>query len=217
MENLVKLVNIPHLIARSKLIILNPRTCWDSISQENDSPKAIYTQVVVPLACVGAIATVIGLQVFGFPTFWGTWRPGFVASIVQQTLHVLVLCAALYGDAWVFSKLAPQFLGKISLERGVALAAYSSVPSLVGGLLGILPPLLPIAALLSIYSFVVFFYGVRRMVEPSSDYTGGAFTDRQNAFFAAAVVATIIVHVIAGALVFPFEPSPFTNINSTVN
>lgn len=216
MENLLQTIDIPKLIARAKLIILNPRSCWDSISQENDPPKTIYISVVIPLACVGALASVIGLQVFGFATFWGTWRPGLTASLVQQILHVLVWCAALYGDAWVLSKLAPQFMAKISVERAFTLAAYSAVPSLVGGLLGILPPLLAIAAILSLYSFVVFFFGVRKMVEPSSDYTGGSFTDRQNAFFAAAIVATIVVHAIAGTLVFPFEPSPFTNINSVV-
>ena len=217
MENLLKTIDIPKLIAQTKLIIRHPRTCWDSLSQENDTPQIIYVKVVLPLACVGAIATVIGFQVFGFPTFWGTWRPGLIASFVQQTLYVLVMCAALYGDAWVLNKLAPQFMAKISVERAFSLAAYSAVPSLVGELLGILPPLRPIAALLSVYSFVVFFYGVRKMVEPASDYTGGAFTDRQNAFFAAAVVATIVVHAIAGSLIFPFEPSPFTNINSAVN
>lgn len=216
MENLLKTFSLPKLIARSKLIILAPRTCWDTIAQENEPSINLYTNVVLPLACVGAIATIIGLQVFGFATFMGTWRPSLIASLVQQFLHVLVLCAALYGDAWVFNKLAPQFMGKISFERGFTLSAYSSVPSLLGGLLGILPALLPLAALLGLYSFVVFFFGVRKMVEPASDYTGGAFTDRQNAFFAAAVVATIVVHVIAGSLVFPFEPSPFTNINSVV-
>jgi hypothetical protein len=217
MENLIRTISIPKLISRAKLIILNPRTCWDTIAQENESPTTLYTHVVLPLACAGAVATVIGLQVFGFATFWGTWRPGLIASVVQQTLQVLVLCAALYGDAWVFNRLAPQFMAKISLERAFSLAAYSAVPSLVGKLLGILPPLLPIAAILGLYSFVVFFFGIRKMVEPASDYTGGTFTDRQNAFFAAAVVITIVVHVIAGTLVFPFEPSPFTNINSAVN
>jgi len=217
MDTILKNIDIPNLIARAKLIILNPRSCWDSISLENDTPKTIYTKVILPLVCAGAIASVIGLQVFGFSTFWGTWRPGFTASLVQQILHALVWCAAIYGDAWVFNRLAPQFMAKLSLERGFALTAYASVPSLVGGLLGILPPLLPIAALLSIYSFVVFFFGVRKMLEPSSDYTGGNFSDRQNAFFAAAVVATLVVHLIAGTLVFPLEPSPFTNINSVVN
>jgi len=217
MENLIRTISAPKLIARAKLIILNPRACWDTIAQESESPTAIYTHVILPLACAGAIATIVGLQVFGFATFWGTWRTGLIASAVQQILHVLVLCAALYGDAWVIKRLAPQFMANISFERAFSLAAYSAVPSLVGGLLGILPPLLPIAAILGLYSFVVFFFGIRKMVEPASDYTGGAFTDRQNAFFAAALVATIIVHVIAGTLVFPFEPSPFTNINSAVN
>jgi hypothetical protein len=118
---------------------------------------------------------------------------------------VLTLVACLYGDAWVLNKLAPQFRANISFERGFSLIAHASIPVIVGSLLGINPMLeLALGGLFSLYSLLVLFYGMKRMVEIDPA--------RRVGFFVVALTALAIVHILASSVTLPFTPTPLSNL-----
>ena len=199
-------VDINFILARVQLVLLSPKRCWDTIAAEQTPPIQLIKKLILPLACIGAIATCVGLQVFGFSVpFYGRWSPPFIASLIHQTLTVLTLVACLYGDAWVLNKLAPQFRTNISFERGFSLVAHASIPVIVGSLLGINPMLeLALGGLFSLYSLLVLFYGMEKMVEIDPA--------RRVGFFVVALTALAIVHILASSVTLPFTPTPLSNL-----
>ena len=199
-------VDINFIIARVQLVLLSPKRCWDTIAAEQTPPVQLIKKLILPLACIGAIVTSVGLQVFGFSVpFYGPWKPPFSASLIHQTLKVLTLVACLYSDAWVLNKLAPQFRASISFERGFSLIAHASIPVIVGSLLGINPMLeLALGGFFSLYSLLVLFYGIERMVEINSAQRVG--------FFVVALTALAIVHILASSVTLPFTPTPLSNL-----
>jgi Yip1 domain len=164
-------------------------------------------KTIVPLTCVGVLATVIGFQVFGINVpFFGTWRPGLIASFFQQAIYGAITIGALFLDAWILQKLAPQFGGSVSYDRAFSLAAHASIPAVTARLLGIFPKLLFASPLLVIFSIVVLFQGVGKMVSIPEE--------KRSTFFGVSVVAMLIAYIVLGALVFDLSPTPFNDIGS---
>jgi hypothetical protein len=64
----------------------------------------------------------------------------------------------------VLEKLAPKFEAKTDTTSAFKLVAYSTTPAWVAGIFGVLPLLMPLAALIGFgYSIYIFFLGVQPM------------------------------------------------------
>lgn len=201
-------VDINFILARVQLALLSPKRCWDTIAAEQTPPLQLLQRLILPLAGLGIIVTCAGLQVFGFSVpFYGPWKPSLTASLIHQTLTVLTLIACLYTDAWVLHKLAPQFRASISFERGFSLIAHASIPVLVGSLLGFNPMLeLALSGFFSLYSLLVLFYGMERMVEIDPARRGG--------FFVVALIALATVHILASSVTLVLTPTPLLKLTT---
>lgn len=203
-------IQISNIIARVKLVLLNPRTCWDTISREHATVRSISKNIVAPLAILAAIGPVIGHTFIGFDVEnFGVWRAPLFYSLTTHSLEVAMLITSLFIDSWMLHKLAPQFYRSISFDRAFSLSAYAAIPGFLGWALGIIPSLVAFRIVTFAYGFYILFFGFDKMIEINPN---APKNDTKPAFFAGAVALMLVIHVITQGLVEPIAPSPFFDI-----
>ena len=59
-----------NLFTRVQNILLKPNAEWDVIAGETATPQSLFIPYAVALAAIPAVASFIGMQVFGIGAFW---------------------------------------------------------------------------------------------------------------------------------------------------
>src|SRR2546425_49554 len=54
-----------NLVDRTKSILLSPQQGWQAIDEEETSIGGLVTGYIVPLAAIGPVASLIGMEIFG--------------------------------------------------------------------------------------------------------------------------------------------------------
>lgn len=193
MEATSQKIQITSLINRLKLVILSPKECWQTIASENESPKSILTHLIIPLVVVGALCSIVGLQVFGITMGpLGTWRPPLVAFTLSTVVMSALQIVSLYIGAFLVQKLAPLFQGSASPTQAFSLVAHAALPGLFASVLTIYPPLGLLGAVLAIISLYTLFQGISKMTTISEN--------KRLPFIAALIVSMILVSLVLGGL-----------------
>jgi hypothetical protein len=118
------------LIDRVKSILLSPKTEWQVINAETETPQSLLTKYVVPLLALATIAAFIGYAFVGFDTIlfkikgvrWGAW----------YAIRVLVSgILSYYIATYVIDALAPSFGSEKILENQLS---WWLMPQLLHGL-----------------------------------------------------------------------------------
>ena len=181
-----------NLIKRAKDIILQPKTTWEEIKNEQTSIQGILVSYILPLALIPAIASFIGFGLIGASVpfvgrmhsiEWGLNQA--ITSFVSMFLGVLI-------SGWVISWLAPKFDTNLSFENGVKLVAYSYTPALVAGVFNVIPALAIIGLLAGIYSLYVLYLGFKPVTNVSDDKT--------TSYFVVSIVVIIAVYIVLGLI-----------------
>lgn len=204
-------IRIADLFTRIKLVILHPKRCWETISQEHQTIKISAITLVAPLAVLAVLGPVIGHKIFGvyvedFDLFWTA--PLFY-SFKSQFLEIAMMVTALFIDGWVIHKLAPQFYRTVSFERAFILVANAAIPAFLGWGMGIIPGLLRFKVFAFAYSFYILFFGFKKMLEVNPN---APKNDTLPALFSCALALMLLIHVVMHGLVEPMTPSPFLDI-----
>lgn len=197
-------------IARLKLVMLNPRTCWDTIANDRARVASLLKNIVAPIAILAALGPVIGHSFIGFNVEnFGTWKAPLFYSLMTHTLEVVLLVTSLFIDAWMLHKLAPQFYRSVSFDRAFSLSANAAIPGFLGWALGIIPTLMAFRVVAFAYGFYALFFGFDKMIAVNAN---APKNDTKPAFFACSVALMVVIHVITQGLVEPIAPSPFFDI-----
>lgn len=147
-----------NLINRAKNMLFSPKTEWQAVAAETPNSSQIVMGYVVPLALAGAIAAFIGYGLIGVGGFLGIRIAGVNWGLIYA-LNVLVSnIVSVYISALVVDALAPSFGSEKNFGRSMQLVAYSATPSLVAGILLILPFLALIALLAGLVYCVYLWY-----------------------------------------------------------
>ncbi|MBW8880972.1 MAG: YIP1 family protein, partial [Asticcacaulis sp.] len=154
------------LIARVQAILLRPSPTWDVIATETSDVKSLYTGYIIPLAAIGPLAAIIGVTVFtlGFGLI-----PGLIAGIWQFVGSLIVV----YVLALITDALAPSFDGQKNFNQAFKLAGYSMTAGWAAGIILILPFLAPIAGLIGLYNFYLFYRGAPRLMKTPAEKSLG--------------------------------------------
>ncbi len=139
------------LVERVKNILIQPKSEWAVIEQEQTDAKTLYTSYIAILALIPAAATFISL-------LGGRIGTGLVlGAIVTQYLLSLVM---VYAVAVIAEVLAPNFDGNRDSSGALKLATYAMTASWVAGVFAIVPFLGWLLSFLgSLYSIYLFFLG----------------------------------------------------------
>src|SRR2546429_9099375 len=114
------------LIERTKEVLLHPTSQWEVIAAEPASTATLYTQVIMPLAAIGPIATLIGWSVFGISVpFAGTYRVPLSANLGSAGVRYGLGPVAVFALGLIIDGLAPSFGGAKRSGTALQVAGFS--------------------------------------------------------------------------------------------
>jgi hypothetical protein len=180
------------LVSRAKNIVLSPKTEWEVIAAEESSVKSIYLEYLVVLAAIPAVAAFIGMSLIGISVFGMQVRVPFISGIVQLVLSYGLSLLGIYLLGLVIDALASSFQAQKNPLNAFKLAAYSMTPSMLAGVLSILPALSPLALLAGLYGIYVLFLGIPTLMK--------APQDKAIPYTAVAVVCAIVINLVVGGI-----------------
>lgn len=186
------------MIGRAKGMLLEPRETWKEIDTEFTKPGELWLKYIVPLAAIGPIALTVGMILFGRRVpLTSLTTPASMSSAIQAGVASYVLALlSVFVLSRVISLLAPGFGGQRNDVQGLKAAAYSSTAAWVGGIFQILPALGLVSLLFALYSLVLLYLGLPIVMK--------APKDRAMGYTAVVIIVSIVVYLIAGAIVTAF-------------
>ena len=184
------------IIDRIKGIILNPKNEWSAIQQEKQGNTELLTSYLIPLAIIPIVGTFIGNGLIGrnlaFVGHVGSVSLG-IRYAIMMLLNILI---GIYLTAFIIDLLAPSFGAVKNFNNALRLVVYSYTPTLVAGILYLVPSLSIIVMLASLYGLYIMYFGIKPMMK--------APDDKITVYFIVSIVVLIVVYFIIGAIVSVF-------------
>ena len=154
-----------NIVQRVKEILLTPKAAWPVIDAEQTDITTLYTQYIMIIALIPAVAGFIGMSVVGISAADHTLRVPLFSGIVNMVVSYVLSLALIYVLALLADRLAPNFAGQQNPVSALKLIAYSSTPSMVGGIFSLIPGLSQLGLLTTLYSLYLLFLGVPVMMK----------------------------------------------------
>ena len=176
------------MIDRIKNILVSPKTEWPTIEAENKPHLEVFTNYVLLLALIPAVATLIGQGVIGTSVF-GIRVASFSLGLVSAITQFITMTAGIYLTAFIIDLLADNFGAKKDFNRSFSLVAYAYTPMFIAGIFYIWPALSPLAMLASLYSLYLLYIGLQPMMKVPAE--------KQTVYF---VVSLVVMGVVYGVL-----------------
>lgn len=179
---------------RAVRLVLSPDEEWQAIGNETPEPWSIFGSFVLPLACIPAAGWSVKLSLFG--SEGGRHGDGAAMGLAQilqggltvwvcSVLSVIVLASSIYV-------LAPLFVRSRAWPHVVQVAAYSSAPVLLGGVILAIPDVAYMVLLAAFQALYVMYAGLKRVL--------GVKEDNAAEYVALSIVLLTAVSTLLGAL-----------------
>ena len=189
-----------NLVQRVQDMLLKPKATWPVIEAEATDIPAIYTQYLVFLAAIPAVATFIGFSFFGISVLGATIRVPILSGLVNLVVGFLLSLVMVYVLALIANALAPTFKGEKNLLNAFKLIAYGATAGMVGGIFNLLPALSMLGLIAALYSIYLIYTGIPVLMK--------APADKAVAYTAVLIVCGVVAALILGAVSSMFTTSP---------
>lgn len=189
-----------NIIERVKEILLTPKSAWPVIATEDANTAGLYTQYIMILAAIQAVAGFIGLSLFGASAFGVSVRVPMMTGLVQMVLGYALTLAMVYVVALIADALAAPFGGEKNPLNALKLVAYSSTAAMVGGIFAVIPVLGVLTLLAALYSLYLLYLGVPTLMKVPQE--------KALPYTAVLVVCAIVVGAIAGTILGAVRGGP---------
>lgn len=180
------------LVDRAKNILMQPKAEWGRIAGEPTEPMKVLTSYAIPLALIGPVAGLIGMQLFGINAVFTTFKPTLAFSVTTAITSFVLALVSLFVIAFVANFLSPKFGGKDNFPAAFRLVAYALTASWVGGVFGIFPAIAIIGLLFGLYSLYLFYLGSTPVM--------GVPEDKSVVFTVVTVIVAIVVNIVVGII-----------------
>lgn len=195
-----------NIIARVKEILFTPKQTWPVIETEETSTAALYTQYIMILAAIQAVAGFIGMSLFGVSGFGVTVRVPLMTGLIQMVLGYGLALAMVYVVALIADALAPSFGGQKKPMNALKLVAYSGTAAMVGGIFALIPALGVLTLIAALYSLYLLYLGVPTLMKVPQE--------KAVPYTVVLVVCAIVVGVIAGTILGAVRGGPAMNMGA---
>ena len=195
-----------NIIARVKEILLTPKPAWSVIETEETNTATLYTQYIMILAAIPAVAGFIGMSLFGVSGFGVSVRVPLMTGLVQMVLGYGLALAMVYVVAMIADALAPSFGGQKNPMSAMKLVAYSSTAAMVGGIFALIPVLGVLSLVASLYSLYLLYLGVPTLMKVPQE--------KALAYTAVLVLCAIVVGAIAGTILGTLRGGPMMGVGT---
>ena len=145
--------------------MVTPVTEWTVIEREDTPPAGVLVGYVLPLALLGAVATIIGERL-ALASLEYQIGVSVTSTVVRALGGVVLTLAGCAIRAFLLDALAPSFGGTKDLPEAFKLAGYAFTPALVAQLARVIPfagALLGIVGI--IYSIYLFYLGITPLMK----------------------------------------------------
>ena len=180
------------LVPRAKAILMQPRTEWPRIAGETTEPMKVLTSYVIPLALIGPVASLIGMQVFGINGLFTTIRPSLGFAVTSAITTFVLSLVSIFILAFIANWLSPKFGGRDDFPSAFRWVAYAMTASWIGGIFGLFPALAIIGLLFSLYSLYLLYVGSGPMM--------GIPQNKTLSYTVVTIVAAIVLYLVAAAV-----------------
>jgi hypothetical protein len=180
-----------NLVDRAKNILLQPKQEWQVIAAEPATVQGLYTQYVMILAAIPAVASFIGMSLVGFTGFGVSYRVPIGAGIAHMVVSYLLSLGMVYVLALIIDALAPSFGGEKNFIQSLKIAAFAPTASWLAGIFNILPAL-AILNLLGLYSLYLLYTGIPLLKKTPED--------KAVPYTVVVIIAAIVLGVLIAAL-----------------
>jgi hypothetical protein len=153
------------IIARVKEILLTPKPAWLVIESEETNTATLYTQYIMVLAAIQAVAGFVGMSLFGVSAFGVSVRVPLMSGLVHMVLGYGLALVMVYIVAMIADALAPGFGGQKNQMNALKLVAYSSTAAMVGGIFTLIPALGILTLMAALYSLYLLYLGIPVMMK----------------------------------------------------
>ncbi len=188
------------LVDRVKNIILKPNEEWPVIAAEPETTGGLYSRYIAPLAAIPAIAQFIGMTLIGYSMLGVSIKLGFGQGLSQMIIGFVLTLITIYVLALIIEALAPTFDGQKDRMAALKLAAYSSTPGWVAGILQIIPALGMLVILAALYGIYLLYIGLPVLMKCPKD--------KAPVYTAAIVGCAVVLAIIAAAVISSFGSGP---------
>jgi hypothetical protein len=186
------------LTSRVRGILLEPRATWKEVDGEFTKSGELWGKYIIPLAAIGAIASFVGLLLFGQRiAFTSLTNPVPLSTAIARGVATYVLALlVVFALSRIISLLAPGFGGQRNDVQGLKAAAYASTPHWIGGIFLLIPTLGPVSLIFSLYSLVLLYVGLPIVMKVPKDRAMG--------YTAVVIIVWLVVFLINWAILTAF-------------
>ena len=190
-----------NLIERAKNIMLTPKTEWTAIAADTTPTAGILTGYVLPLAALAAVAGFISAAVVGTTIpYGGTFRMPMGWALGLLVYNLVMSVVAVFVLGFIIDALAPTFGGTKNFDQAVKVAAFSYTAGWLGAVLGIIPWVGWLLALLvSLYGFNLLYLGLPRLMKNPPEKSAGYTV----VVVIVAIVVAFMISIIGGIVAAP--------------
>jgi len=182
-----------NLVERVKNILLQPKSEWEVIAGESTSVAELYTGYILLLAAIGPLASSVGMSLVGIHMpFMDTFRVPLGGAIASALTNYVLTLAGVFVVALIIDALAPAFGGEKNQAQALKVAAYSSTPSWLAGVVLLVPMLGIVGLLAALYGLYLLYLGLPRLMK--------APQEKAAAYTAVVVVVAVVVMMVIGGL-----------------
>lgn len=181
------------IVERAKNILLQPKSEWAKIDAEPMTVAGIFTGWVLILAAIPAVATLVGMQLFGINVGFVSFHPSLGFSVSLAVTQYVTSVLGIFVLALIIDALAPTFGGTKNQVQATKVAAYSATAGWIAGIAMLIPAAGGLIALLGgLYGLYLLYLGLPLLMKVASEKTV--------AYVVAVIVAAIVIYVIVGAI-----------------
>lgn len=148
------------IVERVKKLLLTPSEEWAVIKGETHTVAGLFTQYVMILSAIPAIAWFIGFSIVGYSGMGPTYRVPIGAGLANLVLSYILGLGSVYVMALVIDALAPNFGGEKNFIQALKVAAFFPTAYWVTGVFFILPALTILALVGALYSLWLLYAGL---------------------------------------------------------
>lgn len=188
-------MDLNKLAARTKAILLTPKSEWPVIASESTTVADLYKGYIIPLAAIPAIFGFLKMSLIGTTVmFAGTYRVGIGAGLTSMVLGYVLSLVMVYVMGLIVDALAPTFGGQKNNIQALKTMAYAYTASWIAGVAQILPGIgMLIVIVGGIYSIYLLYLGLPHTMKCPPEKAGG--------YTAVAIIIAIVLGFLTAMVV----------------
>jgi len=190
------------IVGRVKAVLLRPKETFQLIKTESATTQDLIFNYVAILAVIPAIASIIGMSLVGVSVpFMRMVRFPLINSLSRAIVQYVLTLVGIYVLGLIINALAPTFSGVKNKIQALKIAVYCATPTLVAGILHIVPALGVLAIIAGLYGLYLLYLAIPVMMECPKE--------KALVYTVTVIVVNIVISIIIGTIAGAITTSGF--------